>query len=209
MNNFDLFEYIEPDSSESKVRNFKVVPCTRDEIVGFVEHWHYSKNINGIISDYCFKLIDNNVMIGVAIFGRLAMANQWKRFGEKESDVIELRRLCCVDKTPKNTESFFIGAMLRWLKKHTKLKTVVSYADMEQNHFGTIYKASNFVCLGEQSGAKVIVWNGKKYHDKSVRTKYNGELKPFALEIKKAIDDGDAVYQSTAGKVAYIYKLKK
>jgi hypothetical protein len=63
MNNFDLFEYIEPDSSESKVRNFKVVPCTRDEIVGFVEHWHYSKNINGIISDYCFKLIDKNVMI--------------------------------------------------------------------------------------------------------------------------------------------------
>jgi hypothetical protein len=123
--------------------------------------------------------------------------------------VIELRRLCCVDKTPKNTESFFIGAMLRWLKKHTKLKTVVSYADMEQNHFGTIYKASNFVCLGEQSGAKVIVWNGKKYHDKSVRTKYNGELKPFALEIKRAIDDGEAVYQSTAGKVAYIYKLKK
>ena len=204
----DLFEYVEPDSTLSKVKNFKISLCSRDDITGFVEYWHYSKNINGVISDYCFKLTDNGVVIGAAIFGRLAMANQWKRFSENEVDVIELRRLCCVQKTPKNTESFFIGAMLRWLKKNTGLKKVVSYADIEQNHFGIIYKASNFECLGKQAGAKVIVWNDKKYHDKSIRTKHNGVLKPFSIELKKALDSGNAVYQHTAGKVAYVYKLK-
>jgi hypothetical protein len=95
------------------------------------------------------------------------------------------------------------------LKKHTQHKVVVSYADMEHNHVGTIYKASNFECLGEQAGAKVIYWNGKRYHDKAVRTKYNGELKPFAVDLKKAIEDGDATYKETAGKVAYVYELKK
>jgi len=40
-------------------------------------------------------------------FGRMAMANQWKRFAKIPGDVIELRRLACVDDTPKNTESFF------------------------------------------------------------------------------------------------------
>ena len=206
---FEFFEYVEPDVTHRKVREFKCQLSTRDDVVGFIEHWHYSKNINGIISDYCFKLECDGEIIGAAIFGRLAMANQWKRFGEQEQDVIELRRLCCVDKTPKNTESYFIGAMLRWLKKHTKHKVVVSYADMEHNHVGTIYKASNFQCLGEQSGAKVIYWNGKRYHDKAIRTKYNGELKPFAVDLKAAIDSGDAVYKDTAGKVAYVYELKK
>ena len=205
---FDLFQYVEPDASQSKVRDFKVDLCERDDIIGFVEHWHYSKSINGIISDFCFRLMDNEQMIGAAIYGRLAMANQWKRFGESEADVIELRRLCCVDKTPKNTESFFIAKTLHWLKKNTQIKTVVSYADMEQNHVGTIYKASNFECLGQQAGAKVIMWNGKKYHDKAVRTKYNGQLKPFAVDLQSAIDAGAAVYQPTAGKVAYSYKLR-
>jgi hypothetical protein len=205
---FDLFQYVEPDASQSRVRDFKVGLCERDDIIGFVEHWHYSKSINGIISDFCFRLMDNEQMIGAAIYGRLAMANQWKRFGESEADVIELRRLCCVDKTPKNTESFFIAKTLHWLKKNTQIKTVVSYADMEQNHTGTIYKASNFECLGQQAGAKVIMWNGKRYHDKAVRTKYNGQLKPFAVDLQSAIDAGAAVYQPTAGKVAYSYKLR-
>lgn len=211
MNNleFDLFQYAEPNSTQSKVKSFKVDICNRDDIVGFVEHWHYSKSINGIISDFCFKLTDNGQVIGAAIYGKLAMANQWKRFGSSESDVIELRRLCCVDKTPKNTESFFIAQTLKWLKKHTQIKTVVSYADMQHNHVGTIYKASNFECLGSQPGAKVIVWNGKKYHDKSIRTKYKGELKPFSIELKKALDAGIAVYQATAGKVAYKYQLQQ
>jgi hypothetical protein len=54
----------------------------------------------------------------------------------------------------------------------------------------------------------VIVWNGKKYHDKAVRTKYNGQLKPFAVDLQSALDAGVAVYQATAGKVAYSYKLR-
>lgn len=135
------------------------------------------------------------------------MANQWKRFSAKESDVIELRRLCCIDDTPRNTESYFIGRMLRWLQKNTDIKIVVSYADAEYGHKGTIYKASNFEYLGFQKGAKIIMWNGKKYHDKAIRTKYNGNLKPFAIRLKQALQDGLAFYKDTAGKHTYIYKL--
>ena len=206
---FDGFAYKEPDATNVKVTEFNVNLCVRDEIVAFIEKWHYSKDINGIISDYCFKLSNKNEMIGAAIFGKMAMANQWKRFSQNESDVIELRRLCCIDKTPKNTESFFIGAMLRWLKKHTPLKVVVSYADKEYGHQGIIYKASNFQCLGSRSGADVILFDGKSYHDKAIRTKHNGELKPFAIDLKKAIDRGDAVYKKTAGKVTYVYELRR
>lgn len=191
------------------VKKFKVLLVDRKSIKEFIELNHYSKSINGCISDYCFALYDGNKMIGAMFYGRMAMRNQWKRFGEKEQDVIELRRLCCIDETPKNTESYFIGKTLRWLKNNTNLKIVVSYADAEYGHEGTIYKASNFDYLGVKSGAKVIWHEGKKYHDKTIRTTYKGILKPFALKIKKALESGDAYYAKTAGKHCYSYRLKK
>jgi hypothetical protein len=195
--------------SVGEVRDFQVLLCDRKEIVGFVEHWHYSKNVNGLTTDYCFKLLDaDRNMIGAMIYGKIAMANVWKKYAEKETDLIELKRLCCIDNTPKNTESFFIGHTLRWLKKNTDIKTVISYADMTYSHEGTIYKASNFIHNGMTAKGKVIMYNGKRYHDKTIRTKYKGELKPFAVEIKKALINGGAEYIDTLGKHIYMYQLR-
>ena len=194
-------------SNEIK-QTFVVKSCERNEIKEFIETWHYSQSINGLQSTHCFQMLENEKIIGAAIFGGLAMHNQWKRFANSQDDVIELRRLCCIDETPKNTESFFIGQMLRWLKKNTEFKIVVSYADVEFGHQGTIYKASNFKKLDFRKGAKVIDWNGKRYHDKSLRTKYKGNLKPFALRLKSALDSGEAHYVETKGKFTYIYNLR-
>lgn len=192
-----------------KVSDYKVFVCNRSEIVDFIEHWHYSKNVNGITSEYCFKLLDaNNNMIGAMIYGKIAMANVWKKYAKSMEDLIELRRLCCIDNTPKNTESFFIGSTLRWLRKNTAVKTVISYADTEYSHEGTIYKASNFTYHGLTSAGKVIMYNGKRYHDKTIRTKYKGKLKPFAVKIKTALECGDAYYVDTGGKHIFLYQLK-
>ena len=191
----------------SKVRSYKVELCERNEIREFIEEWHYSKNINGLISDYCFKLLDGDNIIGGMIYGRIAMAGVWKKYADNENELTELRRLCCIDDTPKNTESYFIGHTLRWLKKNTDLKRVVSYADTTYNHSGTIYKASNFKNIGMTAKGRVIMYNDRRYHDKTVRTKYKGELKPFAKKIKAALETGEAEYVKTKGKHIYIYEL--
>lgn len=191
-----------------QVKQFKVSLCSRKDIQTFIETNHYSGSINGCISDYCFKLENGNELIGAMFYGRMAMAGQWKKYGDSPESVIELRRLCCIDDTPKNTESYFIGATLRWLKRNTKIKTVVSYADAEYGHSGLIYKASNFQYRGFSKGARVILYNGRKYHDKTIRTKYNGALKPFALQISNALQTGEASYQKTAGKHCYVYQLR-
>lgn len=190
------------------VRAYRVESLPRSAITDFVESNHYSGNINGVISDYCFGLFDGGTMIGAAIFGRMAMANQTKRFSDNPSEVIELRRLCCIDNTPKNTESYFIGKMLRYLKRHTNIKIVVSYADEEYGHSGVIYKASNFTYMGFKQGGKVIDYNGRLYHDKAIRTKYNGTLKPFAQKLKDALDRGEAFYRTVKGKHTYVYYIK-
>lgn len=188
---------------------YTVEPCERKEIRDFIEKWHYSHNINGLLSDYCFKLMDGDTMVGAMIYGGLGMANCWKKYAESKDDIIELRRLCCIDDTPKNTESYFIGRTLKWLIKNTSIKKVISYADNTYGHRGTIYQASNFEHLGKTAKGRVIMWNGKRYHDKTIRTKYKGELKPFALKIKQALERGEAYYVPTLGKEIYMYDLEK
>lgn len=190
-----------------KVKEFEVYLCERKEIKDFIEKWHYSESINGLISDYCFKLVYKNEIIGAIIYGRFGMAGVWKRYGENQNDVTELRRLCCIDDTPKNTESYFIGKTLRWLIKNTDIKTVISYADPEFNHEGTIYKASNFELIGRTSKGRVIIHKGRRYHDKAIRTKYKGKLKPFAIKLKEALDKKEAYYKTTEGKFIYKYNL--
>ena len=191
------------------VKNFIVRKVERKDITHFIETHHYSKNINGCITDYCFALYDDTKMIGAMFYGRMAMKNQWKKFGNSIYEVTELRRLCCIDDTPKNTESYFIGKTLRWLKKNTDIKIVVSYADEEYGHTGIIYKASNFEYIGNKKGAKIVIYNGKKYHDRALRNKYKGKLKPFAVRLNEALKNGEAIFRESKDKHCYIYRLKK
>ena len=191
-----------------KVTDFDVkvtnIQCVRD----FIETWHYSKSVNGLRISHVFGLYCDDTLIGAMIYGPLGMANAWRKYGESESDVIELRRLCCIDATPKCTESYFIGKTQRWLKKNTNHKIIVSYADAHYNHTGIIYRATNFQYEGLTSKGRVIDYDGRTYHDKAIRTKYKGKLKPFAQRLKQALESGDAKYVSTPGKHIYTFKLR-
>lgn len=192
------------------LEGYEVRRSTRKDITSFIETWHYSHSINGCKGSHYYSLhTPTGELVGAMFFGRLAMCNQYKRFCDIEEDVIELRRLCCIDNTPRNAESFFIARALRLLKEDWAGRIVVSYADKEHGHQGTIYKASNFTRLDDIPGARVIVWQGRQFHDKAIRTKYNGKLKPFAQRIKDALNNGEATYKKTAGKCTYVYYLRK
>ena len=197
-----------PDYRDRKVKDFEVKLITRKEVQDFIEKWHYSQSINGLRVSHVFGLFCDDDLIGAMIYGPLGMANTWKKYGETENDVIELRRLCCIDNTPKCTESYFIGKTQRWLKKNTNHKIIVSYADAHYNHTGIIYRATNFQYEGLTSKGRVIDYDGRTYHDKAIRTKYKGKLKPFAQRLKQALESGDAKYISTPGKHIYTFKLR-
>jgi hypothetical protein len=193
------------------VKNYTVKQVSRNEVRDFIEKWHYSNSINGVMGSYYFGLYDNDKLIGAMIYGNLGMANAWKKYSDKAEKILELRRLCCIDDTPKNTESYFIGKTLRMLKQiNKKLEIIVSYADTNYNHTGTIYKASNFKYLGKTAKGKVIIRksDNKIYHDKAIRTKYKGKLKPFAAKLKEQLESGEAYYKETKGKNIYLYNLK-
>ena len=198
------------------VTDYTVSPITIQEATPFVVDWHYSKNTNGLATRFCFGLFDGTEMIGVMIYAYLGMASVWKKYGEVETDVVELRRLCCIDDTPKNTESYFIAQTINWLRQNTDCKVVVSYADSMQGHVGTIYHASNFYYLGMTAKGRSIKIKGsdRLYHEKTIRTYYtpkNGErrLKPYAQKIKEQLENGEAEYVHSKGKHIFVYPLNK
>lgn len=206
---FEDFDY-----RGANVKDFVVNPTTIQRVREFVENWHYSSNVNGLRISNVFGLFYQNNLIGAMIYGPLGMANTWKKYANSESEIVELRRLCCIDNTPKNTESYFIGKTIRWLKRNTDYKIIISYADTYHNHQGTIYKASNFKHCGMTANGKVIEYDGRTYHDKCIRTYHvdkngNKKLKPFAQKVKDALENGEAKYVETPGKHIYVYKLKK
>jgi len=183
---------------------FVVAPVTRSMVTGFIEKWHYSHNVNGITDEYCFALYYENNMIGAAMFGKPATPGVAEAYNNG-GVLTELRRLCCIDNTPRNTESYFIGQMLKWLRLNTDVSVILSYADTTYGHEGTIYKATNFELVGQSSQTPVIEYKGKTYHKRLLHQK----RRVFQKEIIAALEAGEAKWIKTKPKNIYIMHLRK
>ena len=197
-----------------KVRNYMVEPIQFSAAKPFVEKWHYSSSVRGLHIEHCFNLTSPDGsfglprMIGAMIYGKPAMPDVSKKYCEDNPDIVlELNRLCCIDDTPTNTESYFIGKTLRWLRRNTEIEVIISYADLEQGHTGVIYKATNFHYFGQTGKGQALMVDGKRYHARSM----NQPIKPYSRELKRRYKAGDEgiYYVDTKPKNIYVYYLSK
>jgi hypothetical protein len=89
--------------------------------------------------------------------------------GAVPNDCLTLSRLWLSDELPRNSESRFIGVVLRSLRKNTSLIFLVSYADPAQGHLGTIYQATGWVYTGlSQATPLYDIGDGRHYHSRSL-----------------------------------------
>lgn len=192
-----------------KARDLTLEPCTAKEVRPFIEENHYSKSINGVKITQCFKVMFGGALVGAVLFGQLS-TTAWKKFGESEREVLELRRLVLLDACGRNSESRVIGWCLRWVKKNLPdVRVIVSYADPMHGHTGVIYKASNFKMVGKTPDDKGFhdPESGKTYHSRAMRTKYKGEYKPFVKRLRTKLEQGLLDTVVLKGKFCYVYQL--
>jgi len=201
-----------------KVSDFTVEAVPKKAVTSFIEKWHYSHYAGGIQHRQCFALYSPDGkfglprMIGCMIYGQPAMSNTAAKYHPDNPDRCwELRRLCCIDDTPTNTESFFIGKTLKWLKQNTDAEVIISYSDLQQGHEGVVYKASNFINMGQTPSGQALMVDGKQYHDRTIRNK-----RPYARAIKRRWEekqngkkDDDIYFVETKPKNIYVYYLNK
>lgn len=165
---------------------------------------HYLHRTNGISDLYNFGLFNGrNEILGVATFGKqgVAIPSDLKKY-----KVLELRRFFLTENIP-NLAIKFMGLMFKWLAKFTDYELILSYADTE-HHVGTIYRASNFMLHGVTGKGCKVLYNGKEYHDRSLRNKHNGVLKPYAVKLNAALASGDAKMIETKPKLRFVYSLR-
>ena len=195
------------------VTEYTVEQIPRKSIVSFIEKHHYSHNVNGVQSIYHFGLFREGnfglpTMIGAMMYAYPSMPSTAAKYNPiNPNRCLELRRLVCVDDTPKNTESYFIGQTFKWLKEYTDMEVIVSFADTHYGHDGVIYKATNFEYLGETSKGQVLMVDGKEMHSRSM----NQKKRPYSREIKRRYDNGDEniFFKDRSPKKIYVYYLNK
>lgn len=178
-----------------------------DKAKNFLEMYHYKNNARSLLSKHVYTIWHEELLIGVAVYGTPCGINCIKKYGE---GTLELRRFCLIDEAPKNSESYFLAATLRDLIKFN-VKKVLSYADTNQKHKGTIYKASNFKYLGvEKYKQKFLKYKGKMISTRVVYQKRpDGTYFESALVYQSLKNSGHAKFVTMKPKHIYLYEVQK
>ena len=145
----------------------RVVPITKTIAEMFVKEKHYSRRASIFWTG--FGLEEDGLIVGVAVYGQPSPPIQKHAFKDRDFRLYELSRVVVQSKS-KNAASFLIANSLKLLEP--KPCAVISYADMEQNHCGIIYQATNWLYTGAtKSHDKAYMVDGKRTHPMTLRDK--------------------------------------
>lgn len=127
----------------------------------FILNIHYAKRKPSI--SYVYGLYNNHELIGICSFGMPPSPILAESIiGKKNKNlVIELNRLV-LKYNRKNEASYLVSKSINLLPKP---KIIVSFADENQNHIGTVYQATNFLYTGiTQNNYQYVDKNNKEFH---------------------------------------------
>ena len=133
---------------------------------------------------------------GVILFGGGASVNMGKPYKLNYGQYLELTRMALNGKQESTSKAMSIA--MRLIKKDCPtVKLLISYSDKGQNHYGTIYQATNWYFVEEnESSGKDYFYKGKWRHDRTL----NEYPKEFLVKLKT---------RKRSGKRKYLYPLDK
>jgi hypothetical protein len=178
--------------------------ATPDEVWPLIRDYHYSKRMpsatrhtfawrrdGGLFGDFGEPL-------AAALYGNPVQMN-WPQ------DALELQRLVRRDDFD-GILSTFLSWTLRWLREHTDVPFVISYADTREGHLGTIYQATNWKLV--QSKAVSIDFfllpDGSRKHPRQVNRELGSCSLPFVAERRP-----DWVPVKGKPKHLYVFPLRQ
>lgn len=167
--------------------------------------FHYAKRTP--LKAIAFNVYNSNKeWCGVIVYGYGANKSIAEIYDKWQGQVLELVRVALNGKQESTSQA--LGISLRLLKKYCPMvDMVVSYADLDQEHTGIIYQATNWIYTGETTGGQRVgvIVNGKQVHNRSIPSrgwKSN-------IDWIRAFVDKDAEVFITKGKHKYLYCFDK
>jgi len=166
-------------------------------------NFHYSHAVPQIRLGYSV-FNDNDEWCGVILYSNGANPRIAKEYGLVQGQVVELVRVALNGKQECTSQA--LGKSLKMLKKDAPaVKLVVSFADRNQNHIGTIYQATNWFYIDERSNECGIMLNGKLTHRRSIGKKYGNTNIEW---LRENVDKNAHVIKGET-KIKYVYVLDR
>jgi len=166
-------------------------------------NFHYSKSVPVIQLGYSV-FNDNDEWCGVIMYSYGANPRIAKEYRLVQGQVIELVRVALNGKQECTSQA--LGKSLKLLKQDAPaVKLVVSFADRNHDHIGTIYQATNWFYIDERSSERGIMLKGKLTHRRSVGKRYGNT----SIEWVRQNIDKNAEIILGKTKIKYIYVLDK
>lgn len=175
-------------------------------------HYHYSQCVPANPIGYNVYN-DNDEWCGVVLYAVGATPNIGSPYNIPTGGVLELVRVALNGKQEQTSKA--VSMSLKQLKKDVpQCRLVVSYADCDQQHLGTIYQATNWIYEGLSKGDTYFIIHGRKTHRKSIAAKkviINGKKIhcPSTLDAVQRFFDPEATVFRSAGKRKYLMPLDK
>ena len=161
--------------------DYHIDRVNKSDAADLLLRFHYLKDISKTFkSGYNYGLYKNNEFCplniggiqGVCIFTGLPVPEIAKgAFGlerNEQEGLFELSRLCIHPDTQQeeyNITSWFVSRAIKQLRKDTKVRAIISYADSE-HHGGTIYRACNFRYCGLSDPKKDFYFSDGTKHSR-------------------------------------------
>lgn len=165
------------------------------------ENFHYSRSVPTV--QYAYNVYnDTGEWCGAVCFGGGATPNIGTAYGLCQGEVLELTRVALNGKQLA-TSQCVAGALRELHRQDPIARLIVSYADVDQGHTGTIYQATNWIYEGLKNkgdrGAFIV--HGQRLHPKTV---YSRGWRQSVAWLQENVDP-DASLVRTAGKHKYLY----
>ncbi len=134
-------------SPSTALQSIRVQPIPFIAAKQIVVKHHYLHSLPGG-TKLAFGAFVEGRLLGVITFG-VGPYNAFSLVeGTCPNDCLTLTRLWLSEILPPNSESRVISVCLRYLRKYTTLKFIMTYADPARGHVGTIYQATGWLYTG-------------------------------------------------------------
>ena len=180
--------------------------CSREANDFAVRAYHYSHSLPaGRL--VCIGVWEDTPPIGRTFcggitFGRGASSEIHSPFGVQQDHVCELCRVALGPHTAPTSQ--IVSVAVRLLRRHCPgLRLIVSYADPEHGHVGTIYQAMGWLYLGTTHRESLIRLNGRLVHPRTVTSKFHTRAIAWLRDHVAA----DAGHVRTLPKFRYVLPL--
>jgi hypothetical protein len=136
-------------------KDYHISPISKAEAGTLLNKFHYLKDISkGFKSGHNYGCFKEQLLVGVIIFTGFPVPELSKGMlgleRTEQEGLFELSRLVLtptIQANEHNLASWFVSNSIKKLRKDTKVKVILSYADSDF-HNGTVYAACNFKYYG-------------------------------------------------------------